>query len=68
MLAWVSQLHIPIMLVATKADKVPRGKRQGATRELQEGLGVDDVPIFLSAYTGEGKQQILRQLQDLLKS
>jgi len=68
MLAWVSQLHIPIMLVATKADKVPRGKRQGATRDLQEGLRVNDELTFLSAYTGEGKQQVLRQLQDLLKS
>ncbi|MDH5430224.1 MAG: ribosome biogenesis GTP-binding protein YihA/YsxC [Nitrospirota bacterium] len=68
MLAWVSQLQLPIMLVATKADKVPRGKRQGAIRELQEGLGVDHEPTFLSAYTGEGKQQVLGQLQDLLKS
>jgi GTP-binding protein len=68
MLAWVSQLHIPIMLVATKADKVPRGKRQGAMRDLQDGLGVNDELTFLSAYTSEGKQQVLRQLQDLLKS
>ena len=67
MLAWVSQLDIPIMLVATKADKVPRGKRQGTIRELQEGLRVNDELTFLSAYTGEGKQQVLRQLQDLLK-
>ena len=57
-MAWVGQLNIPIMLVATKADKVPRGKRQGAVRE-QEGLGVDEGPIFLSAHTGEGKHQVL---------
>jgi GTP-binding protein len=66
MMAWVSQLHIPMMLVATKADKVPRGKRHGTIRELQEGLGVEDEPTFLSAYTGEGKHQVLDQLQDLL--
>jgi GTP-binding protein len=66
MMAWVGQLNIPIMLVATKADKVPRGKRQVAVRELQEGLGVDEGPIFLSAYTGEGKHQVLSQLRDIL--
>jgi len=66
MMAWVSQLHIPMMLIATKADKVPRGKRHGTIRELQEGLGVEDEPTFLSAYTGEGKHQVLDQLQDLL--
>ena len=68
MMAWISQLHIPMMLVATKADKVIRGKRQGAVRELQEGLGVDTAPIFLSAYTGEGKHQVLSQLRDLLEN
>ncbi len=66
MMAWVGQLNIPIMLVATKADKVPRGKRQVAVRELQEGLGVDEGPIFLSAHTGEGKHQVLSQLRDIL--
>ena len=66
MMAWVGQLHIPIMLVATKADKVPRGKRKGAVRELQEGLGVEEWPIFLSAHTGEGKHQVLSQLRDIL--
>ncbi len=68
MMAWIGQLNIPIMLVATKADKVIRGKRQAAARELQEGLGVDVLPIFLSAYTGEGKHQVLSQLRDLLDS
>ena len=66
MLAWVNQLHIPIILVATKADKIPRGKRQGTIRELQEGLGVEEEPTFLSAYTGEGRLQVLRRLENLL--
>ncbi len=68
MMAWVNRLNLPIILVATKADKVSRGKRQGVARELQEGLGVDDEPIFLSAYTGEGKHQVLGQLRNLLES
>ena len=68
MLAWVAQLNIPIMLVATKADKVTRGNRKRALRELQEGLGVQDEPIFLSAYTGEGKHQVLSQLRQLLET
>ncbi len=68
MMAWVGQLNIPIMLVATKADKVIRGKRQAAARELQKGLGVDTAPIFLSAYTGEGKHQVLSRLRELLDS
>ena len=65
-MAWVGQLNIPIMLVATKADKVSRGKRQEAVRELQEGLGVGDGPVFMSAHTGEGKHQVLSGLRDIL--
>lgn len=66
MVAWITRLNLPIILVATKADKVSRGKRQAATREIQEGLGIDGEPIFFSAYTGEGKHQVLGQLRNLL--
>lgn len=68
MVAWITRLKLPIILVATKADKVTRGKRHGAIREIQEGLGIDGEPIFLSAYTGEGKHQVLGQLRNLLES
>ncbi len=68
MVAWITRLNLPIILVATKADKVSRGKRQAATREIQEGLGIDGEPIFFSAYTGEGKHQVLGQLRDLLEA
>jgi len=68
MVAWITRLKLPIILVATKADKVTRGKRQGASREIQEGLEIDGEPIFLSAYTGEGKHQVLGQLRNLLDS
>ena len=68
MMAWVNRLNLPIILVATKADKVPRGKRQGTIRELQNCLGIDGEPIFLSAHTGEGKHQVLAQLRHLLDS
>ncbi len=66
MLAWVGQLNIPSMLVATKADKVVRGKRKETIRDIQKDLGVQDEPIFLSAYTGEGKHQLLNRVRELL--
>ncbi len=66
MIRWIGKLNIPLILVATKADKVIRGKRQAAIRELQRGLGVEEVPIFLSAHTGEGQRQVLDQLGGVL--
>ena len=66
MIEWLMRLKIPVMVVATKADKVTRGHRQAALRELCVGLGMEEEPLFLSAYTGEGKQMLLDQLRELL--
>ncbi|HBP88440.1 MAG TPA: YihA family ribosome biogenesis GTP-binding protein [Nitrospiraceae bacterium] len=66
MVEWLMRLKIPVMVVATKADKVTRGNRQAALRELREGLGMEEDPLFLSAYTGEGKQLLLDQLREVL--
>lgn len=66
MVAWLAQLKIPMVVVATKADKVTRGRRQATARELREGLGIEEDPIFLSAHTGEGKQVVLDGVRDLL--
>ena len=66
MVAWLERLNISMVVVATKADKVTRGKRHAAVRELREGLGIEEDPIFLSAYNGEGKQVVLDRVRDLL--
>ena len=66
MVEWLMRLKVPVMVVATKADKVTRGNRQAALRELRAGLGMEEDPLFLSAYTGEGKQMLLDQLRELL--
>ncbi|GJL61286.1 MAG: putative GTP-binding protein EngB [Nitrospirales bacterium] len=66
MVEWLMRLKIPVMVVATKADKVTRGHRQAALRELRKGLGMEEDPLFLSAYTGEGKQILLDQLREVL--
>lgn len=66
MKGWLAHLHLPVVIVATKADKVPRGKRHSTIKALREGLGIEDEPIFLSAQTGEGKQVVLDRIRDLL--
>ncbi len=68
MVEWLARLTIPTIPVATKSDKVPRGKRATALRELRQGLGIEQDPIFMSAHTGEGKQSVLDQVRDLLVS
>jgi GTP-binding protein len=66
MVEWLVQLKVPMVIVATKADKVVRGKRHAMARELREGLAIQEDPIFLSAHTGEGKQVVLDRVRNLL--
>ncbi|MDR4493289.1 MAG: ribosome biogenesis GTP-binding protein YihA/YsxC [Nitrospirales bacterium] len=66
MLQWLEHLNIPYLVVATKADKVTRGKRAAAIQELRRDLGISIDPIPLSAHSGEGKNLILDQIQSLL--
>jgi GTP-binding protein len=57
---WLRHYGIPTCVVATKADKVPRTRRQRHLRVVRETLGLDDgVPLVLfSAETGEGRDEL----------
>jgi GTP-binding protein len=52
------------VVVATKADKVPRGKRHGARATLRENVGLPaDVPVHeVSSTTGEGIKELLAEI------
>ena len=52
------------LVVATKADKVTRGRRQQALGDLRQRVGLpDEVPLLeVSATTGEGIQELRSQI------
>lgn len=64
MLGWLEHLGIPQVVVATKADKVVRGKRAAAIQDLRRSLNLLTDPILLSAQSGEGKQSVLERIQE----
>ena len=63
MLQWLEHLHIPYVVVATKADKVTRGKQAAAIQDLRRNLDIYMNPILLSAHSGEGKQLVLEKIK-----
>lgn len=67
MLRWLEHLHIPYVVVATKADKVTRGKQAAAIQELRRDLQLSTDPILLSAHSGDGKQLVLDHIHSLLE-
>lgn len=51
--------NLPVIVIATKADKIPKGKWQKHLKITRETLGLDkeDELMLFSSETGEGKEQ-----------
>lgn len=64
MVAWFRHYGRPFEVVLTKADKVARGKRAGAQRAIVRalGLGDEEVPLAVSAQTGEGIDELRKRV------
>jgi len=54
------------LVVLTKADKVKRGKRASMQFQVQKQLGLARPPAVVSVKTGEGRKELLGQIDDLL--
>lgn len=58
------------VVVATKVDQVPRGKRPGALAALRERLGLPPASVVIpfSATSGEGMPELWRELSARLET
>ncbi|WP_447969952.1 ribosome biogenesis GTP-binding protein YihA/YsxC [Nitrospira sp. M1] len=68
LMQWLKTLPYPIVVVATKVDKVKSGKRQAYLKQLREGLSLPDSTELLpySSYTHEGRLDVFRAVKNLL--
>jgi GTP-binding protein len=64
--AFLAETRRERLVVLTKADKVGQGPRTLMRREVQAQLGLPRAPLAVSVRTGEGRRELLAQLQDLL--
>lgn len=60
--------ELPVIVVATKADKIPKGKRAKHLKQTIQILQVEssDVVIAFSAETGEGRDEAWAALKNFL--
>ncbi len=64
LLEWLADRELPALIALTKVDKIKRGQRANKIKQLQDDLGVGVVPC--SAVTGEGKQELLGAIDELV--
>lgn len=68
MIEGLASRGLPILVVLTKADKVPRARRSSGLGEAARRLGLDsDQVVWFSAPTGEGRDQVLAAAEVLLE-
>lgn len=68
MFEWIRHFGVPVLLVATKADKISKGQHLKHKKIIREELLInnDDILLF-SAETGLGKDQVIAWLDEILE-
>ena len=67
MLEWLVHFNVPVIIVATKVDKIKKSELQKCKQILARDLkvGVDNI-IVTSAQTGVGKNAVLSSISQIL--
>ncbi|RJQ71858.1 MAG: YihA family ribosome biogenesis GTP-binding protein [Desulfobacteraceae bacterium] len=64
---WLRSRGIPLLLVYTKADKLPRSRQQSQARLLDRAFAANaEERVIFSAKTGDGRELLIGRLQAML--
>ncbi|HZK44160.1 MAG TPA: ribosome biogenesis GTP-binding protein YihA/YsxC [Syntrophomonadaceae bacterium] len=65
---WLMNIELPILVVATKVDKISRGAKNKHLAVARKGLHMEPgtSPILFSAETGEGVGEIHKALEEIV--
>jgi GTP-binding protein len=64
-LAALYDMGVPVVVVATKVDKVSGTEREQCVLQIQQGLGLpENQPLCVSSVTGEGCRELWRIIMD----
>jgi GTP-binding protein len=68
MYEWLNHFEIPVMVVATKADKIPKGKHQQHIKVIRETLKMEKGTLVLpfSSETSFGKEKVWSTIESQL--
>lgn len=65
MSTWIKNMDMPCILVATKIDKISRGRYQQQAKLITEFLQMQ--PLLFSAKTRDGRSEILTRVQQIIQ-
>jgi GTP-binding protein len=63
---WLQDCNIPILMVATKADKISRGARQKNLALIRKTLELPETPLCFSSANGEGADELAAAIEEII--
>ena len=68
MYKYLKHFNLPVTVIATKADKISKNKREKAKNTILKALEIQegDTFIVLSNTTREGKEKVLKEIENLI--
>jgi GTP-binding protein len=67
MMEYLGEIGVPALVILTKMDRVPKGKREKTLSQAAEILDLDPEQLLpFSSKTGEGRESLLDALDDLI--
>lgn len=67
MFHWLVEHHIPVLIVATKADKIGKNVQQKQIAAIRRSLGIKELSVLpYSSLKNEGRSDLLDVIRDVL--
>lgn len=67
MFKWLVEHNVPVLLIATKADKISRGQIQKQIAQIKRVLGVKDMDVLpYSSPKKQGRSELLQVIGELI--
>ena len=67
MFQWLVEHHVPVLIIATKADKIGKNARQKNIAAIRRALGVKEISILpYSSVKNEGRSDLLDVIREIL--
>jgi GTP-binding protein len=67
-LKWLTGFEVPLLVVATKGDKLGKEKARSALKEIAANHGLPQPPILTSSDAKTGREEVLEQIGILLEA
>ncbi len=67
MLDFLESFRVPIIIVATKSDKLPRTKLSTRRQQLQSDVGEGTPVVICSSHDGTGKKELWKEVKRLIE-